>query len=90
MSHGVSAHAGAKTKNMGVLVWQDCENFVPQIPAFDDTDAGVTPLFPYTGDDMPEIDYCMAYFDQPFMDYFVAETNQSALELINSGILPTY
>ncbi|XP_069165952.1 piggyBac transposable element-derived protein 4-like [Procambarus clarkii] len=94
-SHGVGTRAGdaragvgTKTKNTGVIVWQDCENFVAQIPAFDYTDVGVIPLFSYTNEDMPEIDYFMAYFDQPFMDHLVAETNQYALELTDSGILP--
>ncbi|XP_069176209.1 piggyBac transposable element-derived protein 4-like [Procambarus clarkii] len=49
---------------------------------------GVKLLFPYTNEDMPEIDYFMTYFDQPIMDHLVAETNQYALELIDSGNLP--
>ncbi|XP_069156673.1 piggyBac transposable element-derived protein 4-like [Procambarus clarkii] len=84
----VDRGVGTKTKKTSVIVWQDCENFVTQIPAFDYTDVGVIPLFPYTNEDMPEIDYLMAYFDQPFMDHLVAETNQYALEFIDSGILP--
>ncbi|XP_069162537.1 piggyBac transposable element-derived protein 4-like [Procambarus clarkii] len=85
---GVDRGVGTKTKNTGVIVWQDCDNFVAQIPAFDYTDVGVIPLFPYTNEHMPEVDYFMAYFDQPFMDHLVAETNQYALELTDSGMLP--
>nr|XP_045620189.1 piggyBac transposable element-derived protein 4-like isoform X1 [Procambarus clarkii]XP_045620190.1 piggyBac transposable element-derived protein 4-like isoform X1 [Procambarus clarkii] len=69
----------------GMPVWSDGKDFVPQIPAFDSTDVGVTDLFPITGEDMSEMSYFTAYFDEPLMEHIVRETNKYAAELIESG-----
>lgn len=84
---GVSRGVGPKTKPSGVLVWEDCATFVPQIRTFDATNVGVIPLFPYTGDDMAEIDYFLAYFDNKFMTHLVTETNRYTHSLIYASIL---
>nr|XP_045610761.1 piggyBac transposable element-derived protein 4-like [Procambarus clarkii] len=45
-------------------------------------------LFPYNGDDMADMEYFQAYFDNVFMRHLVTETNMYAHTLIDSGILP--
>ncbi|XP_069166168.1 piggyBac transposable element-derived protein 4-like [Procambarus clarkii] len=45
-------------------------------------------LFPYTGDDMADMEYFQAYFDNVFMTHLVTETNTYAHTFIDGGILP--
>ncbi|XP_069193727.1 piggyBac transposable element-derived protein 4-like [Procambarus clarkii] len=45
-------------------------------------------LFSYNGDDMADMEYFQAYFDNVFMRHLVTETNMYAHTLIDSGILP--
>ncbi|XP_045586945.1 piggyBac transposable element-derived protein 4-like [Procambarus clarkii] len=45
-------------------------------------------LFPNNGDDMADMEYFQAYFDNVFMRHLVTETNMYAHTLIDSGILP--
>ena len=78
--------AVASCKTPGVLVWSDGDNFVPLIPAFDNTDVGITDLFPDTGADMCEMDYFTAYFDEPLMEYIVQQTNLHAAYLIEKEL----
>nr|XP_045596259.1 piggyBac transposable element-derived protein 4-like isoform X1 [Procambarus clarkii] len=67
-----------------VIMWSDGADFVPQIPTYDNTGVGVTDLFPYTGEEVSEMEYFMAYFDEPLMKYIVQETNKYVVELIES------
>nr|XP_045620088.1 piggyBac transposable element-derived protein 4-like [Procambarus clarkii] len=72
---------------MTEFVWEDCDIFVPHKPQFDDSDVGVASMFLYTGEDMTEMEYFRAYFDEQFMQHLVAETNRYAGQLIEAGIL---
>nr|XP_045613785.1 piggyBac transposable element-derived protein 4-like [Procambarus clarkii] len=44
-------------------------------------------MFPYTSEDMTEMEYFHAYFDEQFVRHLVAETNRYAGHLIEAGIL---
>ncbi|XP_069168901.1 piggyBac transposable element-derived protein 4-like [Procambarus clarkii] len=70
-------------KTPKVFVWSDGTDFVPQIPGFDNSDVGITDIFPDKGADMCEMDYFTAYFDEPLIEYIVHETNKYATDLID-------
>ncbi|XP_069176297.1 piggyBac transposable element-derived protein 4-like [Procambarus clarkii] len=77
-------------KTPGVFVWSDGTDFVPQIPVFDNSDVGITDIFPDKGADMCEMDYFTAYFDEPLVEHLVRETNKYASDLIDEEELFDY
>ncbi|XP_069181274.1 piggyBac transposable element-derived protein 4-like [Procambarus clarkii] len=72
---GFAASATCWGKRQGVSQQQDNDDSSPST-------SGVC------GEDMAEIDYFLAYFDNEFMIHLVTETNQYAHSLIDAGILP--
>ncbi|XP_069160186.1 piggyBac transposable element-derived protein 4-like [Procambarus clarkii] len=82
--------ANGSRKAADLIVWSDGEDFVPQIPDFDNRDVGITDLFPDTGDEMSEMDFFTAYFDEPLMEHIVHETNRLAADLIEGEELSEF
>ncbi|XP_069162816.1 piggyBac transposable element-derived protein 4-like isoform X2 [Procambarus clarkii] len=84
--HRAPVVSPASRRTPGVLVWRDGAGFIPRIPAFDNKDVGITELFPDIGEDMSELDYFTAFYDEPLMEYIVHQTNLHAAHLIRREI----
>lgn len=78
--------SSASRRTPGVLEWSDGDDFIPNIPHFDDKDVGITNLFPNQGEDMAEMEYFTAFYDEPLMEYIVHQTNLHAAYLIEREI----